>query len=251
MAPLRCLVIDDDATSRTVLSRYVEQHAQLELVDTCESGVDAMNRIEQADDPLDLLLLDVNMPMMTGLELADTLSDEVQVIIVTGDRDHAVDAFDADATDYLVKPVRYARFAKAVARAHEQHERRQALASSAGHEPVVQAAPASPDAAHPDSVFVKVDGRLIRLALSDIRWVEAQGDYMMVHTSSKRYLIHSTMKSLDAKLPDDQFVRVHRSHIVRIDQIKDIEDSTLVIDGKVIPIGGSYYDALIERIQTL
>jgi DNA-binding LytR/AlgR family response regulator len=250
MASLRCLVIDDDATSRTVLSRYVEQHAQLELIGTCESGVEAVNWMEQADAPIDLLLLDVHMPMMTGLELAETLTDTVQVIIVTGDRNHAVDAFDADAIDYLVKPVRYARFAKAVARAYEQHKQRQALLAKP-EKPRPQAAPPVSDTAHPESVFVKVDGRLIRLALADIRWVEAQGDYMMVHTAVKRYLIHSTMKNLAAKLPDDQFVRVHRSHIVRIDQIKDIENSTLVIDGKMIPIGGSYYDALIERIQTL
>ena len=247
MSTLRCLIIDDDPTSRTVLSRYAEQHAQLHLAGTCESGVEAMNELEGTT--IDLLFLDVNMPVMTGLELADTLPKDVLVVIVTGDPDHAVDAFEANATDYLVKPVRYARFAKAVARAQEQHQGRQAL-----HQPASTPSsppPSSSTSAPPESVFVKVDGRLVRLTLSDIRWVEAQGDYMMVHTSSKRYLIHSTMKSLDAKLPDDQFVRVHRSHIVRIDQIKDIEDSTLVIDGKVIPIGGSYYDTLIERIKTL
>lgn len=247
MNALRCLIIDDDPTTRTVLSRYAEQHAHLNPLGTCESGVEAMNRI--AESTPDLLFLDVNMPMMTGLELAETLPDEVQVVIVTGDGEHAVDAFEAEATDYLVKPVRYARFAKAVSRAQKQHQGRRARQEPAAPSP--PAAAAEPGPAPPDSVFVKVDGRLIRLALSDIRWVEAQGDYMMVHTVNKRYLIHSTMKGLDAKLPDDQFVRVHRSHIVRIDQIKDIQDSTLVIDGKVIPIGGSYYDALIERIQTL
>jgi DNA-binding LytR/AlgR family response regulator len=99
-------------------------------------------------------------------------------------------------------------------------------------------------------VFVKVEGRYIRLHLRDIQWIEAQGDYMLLQTEGRRYLIHSTMKTLEQKLPDT-FARVHRSYIVRIDQIKDIEDTTLVIDGKVIPIGASYREDLMSQLDTL
>jgi DNA-binding LytR/AlgR family response regulator len=203
---------------------------------------------------VDLIFLDVEMPDMSGLELVDSLAEPPSIVMVTGKEEYAVDAFEAAVTDYLVKPVRYSRFLQAVSRVEEEMQKETASEKEAApaNAPDVRVAEADGgDGGSADHVFLKVDRRLIRVNLTDIQWIEAQGDYMMVQAHSKRYLIHSTMKELDEKLPSDQFVRVHRSYIVRIDQIKDIEDTTLVIDGEVIPIGGSYYDTLIDRIQTL
>ena len=160
-----------------------------------------------------------------------------------------------DVVDYLVKPVRYGRFLTAIERvserlgptAHDEPEEPNA------EEPAAEEAAESPHLADTSAehVFLKDGRRLIRVALKDIQWIKAQGDYMLVQAESDRYMINSTMKELEEKLPSGQFIRVHRSHIVRIDQIKDIEDTTLIIDGKMLPIGPSYQDDLIERIQTL
>lgn len=249
---IRALIVDDDPMFQKVLKKYLDRHDKLEHVATCDDGIEAANVLQ--DEDVDVVFLDVEMPDMSGLELVDSLASPPSIVMVTGKEEYAVDAFEAAVTDYLVKPVRYSRFLQAVSRVEDDMET-QASADSGSppaDAPDIRVAQAdSGDGGSPDHVFLKVDRRLIRVNLSDIQWVEAQGDYMMVQAHSKRYLIHSTMKELDDKLPSDQFVRVHRSYIVRIDQIKDIEDTTLVIDGEVIPIGGSYYDTLIDRIQTL
>lgn len=251
--PIRCLIADDDPSSQDVLSKYADRHADLDTVGVCEDGIEAANILREK--AIDLVLLDVEMPEMSGLELVESLSDPPAVVMVTGHEEYAVEAFEVDVVDYLVKPVRYGRFLTAIERVSER------LGPAAdddpeepnAEEPAAEEAAGSPHLADTSAehVFLKDGRRLIRVALKDIQWIKAQGDYMLVQAESDRYMINSTMKELEEKLPSGQFIRVHRSHIVRIDQIKDIEDTTLIIDGKMLPIGPSYQDELIERIQTL
>jgi len=249
-SPIRTLIVDDEPTAQEVLAEYVGRHAGLEAVGTCGSAVEAANTLR--DEAVDLLLLDVEMPEMSGLELVESLSDPPAIVMVTGHEEYAVEAFEVDVVDYLVKPVRYGRFLTATERVSER------LGPGESHdepsEPAVEEEAAeSPHLADTSAehVFLKDGRRLIRVALKDIQWIKAQGDYMLVQAESDRYMINSTMKELEEKLPSHQFIRIHRSHIVRIDQVKDIEDTTLIIDGKMLPIGPSYQDDLIERIQTL
>lgn len=232
---MQCLIVDDDAMARAVVEQLVEQHDALNLVASCESAVAAANVLRR--QPVDLVFLDVEMPDMTGLELAQSLAVRPQIIMVTGKEEYALDAFDVEVTDFLLKPIAPARFLKAVDRALRRHA--QAAQS---------AAPPSPDDGR---VFIKVDGRLVQLDLADVRWIEAQADYMRIHTETDKYLIHGTMKSMEAKLPADEFIRVHRSYIIRIDRIRDIQESTIVIDRQVIPIGASYRERLLKRLNTL
>jgi DNA-binding LytR/AlgR family response regulator len=227
---MRCLVVDDDAISAKVLERYIGQCTGLQLVGTCDSAVEAVNVLGGGD--IDLLFLDVEMPEMTGIELARSLADGPPIVLVTAKKEYALEAFEADVVDYLLKPVEYARFLKAVNRARTR---------------VVDADTDPGD----DFVFVRVDGRLVRIELADLHWVEAQGDYVMLHTPQKRYMIHATMKSMERKLPAGTFIRVHRSHIVRVDKIADIDESTLVIGREVIPIGASYRSSLMRRLRTI
>lgn len=278
-APLNCLVVDDDDTARTVMARYVSRHEDLELVGICADADEATDALH--DREVDVVVLDIEMPGMSGLELADIeimhgLDTRPQVVFVTAKEDYAVEAFSVDATDYMVKPVRYARFEEAIRRVKRLYAADAVLAAQTDAESPNAASPnaassdedpeagggsqrngssasasrASDEETADDSVFIKVDGRLIRLDLDELMWVEAQRDYMLLTTTSSRYLIHSTMKALAEKLPAT-FVRVHRSFIVNLDAIKDIEDTTLVIDRKVIPIGASYRDELMDRLNTL
>lgn len=246
-APLRCLLADDDPSSRELISNYVDRHADLRLVGTCEDGIEAANILRTK--PVDLILLDVEMPEMSGLELVESLSDPPAIVIVTGHEEYAVEAFDANATDYLVKPVRYARFLKAIDRVVEQAGR--AAPNADPNADPSDTAPARLADTSPEHVFLKDGRRLFRVALEDIQWIEAQGDYMRIQTDSDRHLINTTMKELETKLPDAQFARIHRSHIVRIDRIQDIGEKKLIIDNRSLPIGPSYREDLIERIDIL
>ncbi len=229
---MRCLVVDDDAMSRAVMEHFITQYGTLTLAASCENAIDAAVVLQQQE--IDLVLLDIEMPEVTGLELIRSLTHRPQIILVTSKQKYAVEAFEVNVTDYLLKPVSYARFLKAVSRAHERWQ-----------EASEQGEPSQ------DYVFIKTEGRFIKLDLAAVQWFEAQGDYVMVHTAAGRHLIHSTMKALENKLPTTAFTRVHRSYIVRMDQVEDIKDTTIVIGAKVIPIGASYKEVLFSRLKTL
>ncbi|MFP4229465.1 MAG: LytR/AlgR family response regulator transcription factor [Salinivenus sp.] len=257
-SPLHCLVVDDDSTAQTLLSRYVNRHAALQLVDVCDGAVEAANVLSSRR--VDLLLLDVEMPEMSGLELLETLDDPPAVVLITGSEEYAVDAFDLSVTDYLVKPVRYARFLKAVDRVQSRLSSASPSSNGVGPPPGDTAPGTAPSdeaegmltRAHmPDHAFLNVGDRLVRVAFDDIQFVEAKGDYKLVSTASDQHMIYSTMKELEERLPSDAFMRVHRSYLVRLDQIEEIEGDILIIGGHELPIGPSYRQDLIDTIQTL
>lgn len=281
---LRALVVDDDPVSRRLIQRYVEQHEALALAGSCASAPEAVSHLRAGE--VDVLFLDVEMPEMTGLELVRYLARAgdagPQVVLVTGKSEYAVEAFEVAAADYLLKPVQYARFLQAVERVLTRGPRggaardagaRDAAASdpgaradgargraartageeppgaSSGDGPVVAVSASVPRSR--DVMFVRVDGRLVRIALREVYRVEARGDYVVLHTPRKRYTVHATMRQMEAHLPAADFARVHRSHIVRLDRIVDIEDATLVVERDVIPIGPAFRQPLLARLNTL
>jgi DNA-binding LytR/AlgR family response regulator len=228
---MRCLVVDDDGLSRTVLEHFIAQHDGLTLVGSFTNAVEAANSLQQ--DGVDLAFVDIEMPEMSGLELIQSAGAGPQFIVVSIREDYAVEAFNVEVTDYLLKPVRYPRFLKAVERARRRNADTNLSQSTS------------------DYVFVKTEGRLVKLDLQKVLWIEAQGDYACIHMDGKSQLVHSRMKTLENRLPPRDFVRVHRSFIVRIEKVSDIGDTTLVIDRHVIPIGPRYRDALLGRLNTL
>ena len=227
---LKSLIVDDDEITRELLTSYVKRHDALELIGVCDNGIEAINLLRKRS--VDVIFLDVEMPEMSGLELIKSLRNRPQIVLITGEEKYAVTAFKEAVIDYLLKPVSYARFAQAVDR-------------------VLHQVPREIDATPGDFVFVKSNGKLIKIDLNRIKWIEAQSDYMLIFADREKYLIHSTMKNLVKKLPSSDFIRVHRSYIVRIDQINDIDDTTIVIDKKVIPIGASFKNQLLSGLNTL
>lgn len=233
------------------MAQYANRHSALELKAACGRADEAVNVLRETR--LDLLLLDIDLPDMSGLELAahecaETMDPPPDVVLITASEEYAVDAFDLDVTDYLVKPVRYARFLTAINRVEERRS-----ASSSGRNQ--SASETADDVEGRDDTsthtFLKSEGRLVRVSFADIQFVEAKGDYMLVCTSSQQHMVNNTMKELQDTLPSDQFVRVHRSYLVRLDQIEEIDDDTAVVGGAEVPVSPSRREDLEDAIQTL
>lgn len=224
---MKCLIVDDDLMSLSALKHFVERTDGLELAEACTNADDAGAALRK--DDIDVIFLDVEMPGTTGLELLDSLSQTPQIILVSSEAKYAVDSYNYSVTDFLLKPVPYTRFLKAIDKIkHTMHR-----------------------FVTPAEMFVKVDQKLVRLKLEDILYIEALADYIIIHTESRKYIVHSTMKGIEARLPLDRFVRVHRSYIVNMDRLDSIEDNSVLVHKKPLPIGGKFKDTLLTRINSL
>lgn len=225
------IIVDDDPMTRKILASFVDQTDSLLLAGTFENAIDAGNFLE--GEEVDILLLDVEMPGMSGLELIDSLVRKPRIILITSKEKYAVDAFEADVADYIVKPATLPRFLKAIHKAIESLPEK--------NQPEIRQ----------DKLFIKSGSQWIGISIEEISLVEALADYVKIHTPAKRYTVYSSMKGIAAKLPNDQFMRVHRSFIVNIGQIEKIEDNTLILGDHLIPVGVTYQKHLMARLNLL
>ena len=216
------------------MRKLLEQVKDLSLVAECENAVAAYNIVNQK--PVDVLFLDIEMPGMTGIELTKNLKNRNPFIIFTTAKpDYAVDAFELNVIDYLVKPIEPARFLKAVDRLREAGE---------SNKEQVQVR-------DKDFVFIKDNGVLKRVSANDIQYLEAMGDYVKIFTPQKFHIVHSTLKSIEEKLPPLKFMRIHRSYIVALNKIDFIEEGVININGAAIPVADAYKAALNSRLNLL
>jgi DNA-binding LytR/AlgR family response regulator len=233
---MKYLIIDDNPMARAVLRQIASSLEGLTLAGECASALDAFNFLQK--EPVDLLLLDVEMPEMSGLELLQNLSTRPLVILITSKTEYAAEAFDLNVADYIVKPVTIARFMGAIQKARELWDGR--------HNTVEQST-------EKDYLFVRTDGALIKIRYDEILWVQALVDYVQfVTVSGKKYTVHATMKAVVNHLSDRRFVRSHRSYIVNSDKIDRIEEGAMIVVGKqVIPMSDQYKTGVMERINLL
>ena len=236
-SPLRCLVVDDDPLSVQVVLNCIANTPFLTAVGSFTNPVEAAESLRT--DPVDLLFLDVEMPVLSGMDLLRTLQHPPLVVLITGSKDYAVEAFAQAVVDYLVKPVSYPRFLQASQKVLETLERQAATSADA-----IEAV--APDA---DYTFVKVDNKLVRVNFDDVRYVEALGDYVHVVTGQSKLIVYSTMKAVEEKFPTSRFVRVHRSFIVNFNRIQALEDNAVIIEGKHIPVGQTYLREVMQRLN--
>lgn len=231
---MNCIIIDDDLMSRRIIEEFVNRTDQLNLLSSYENAVDAINAFNSEED-IDLIFLDIEMPEMSGIDFLETLTNPPQIIIISSKDKYALDAFNYDVTDYLLKPISYSRFFKAVNKANVRFKNKVDTKDN--------------------EIFIKKNSALVRLKYEDILWVEALENYVIFNTFSDKYTIHFTMKAIEQKLPSNRFTRVHRSYIVNTSSIKVIEDNSVIIkthDGaKSIPIGKSYKDKLMGDINLI
>lgn len=191
---ITCLVIDDEEMSRATIEHFVKQTDTLELVGVCADAIEAGNILRE--QRVDLLFLDVEMPKMNGLDLIKSLAHAPEVILVTSKKNYAVEAFENDVLDYLVKPVEYSRFLKAYNKAQDK----------------LEVIPVEHRLEN-NEVFIKSDSKLVKINYQNILYIEALADYATIHLKGAKHIIHSTMKKLENKLPSEDFIRVHRSFL--------------------------------------
>jgi len=225
---LNCIIVDDEPLSRSFLENYCERSKQLTVQGSFANAEDALEFLRKTE--IDLVFLDVEMPGINGFQLLDQLPYMPKVIMTTSKTDYAFTAFEYKVTDFLKKPIQYNRFMDAIRKVIEIFET---------------------TTAHPEDndVFIKSEGKYTRLNYDDILFIEGMGDYVKYVTSSKKYVTHSTMKAVEEKMQKHHFLKVHRSFIVNIKKIKDIQDNSLVIEGNVIPISKSNKNEVLERLR--
>jgi len=226
MTKYRCVIVDDEDLARELIAAHLSQLDQFELVATCRSAIEASRVLQE--QTVDLMFLDIEMPVLKGTDFYKNLAHKPPVIFTTAYRDYAVDGFDLDAVDYLLKPVVFARFFQAVERFLVAHGARPAN--------IVQA---EPKLAAPEHIFVRVDRKQVRIALADICYVQGLKDYLKIQLSSGSYVTKQTLAAFQGLLSDD-FVRVHRSYIVNRNRVTALTAHDVEIGQAEIPIGESY-----------
>lgn len=232
---MNCIIVDDDEHIRLLVETMVKETDFLRLVKNCSTAIEASNVLLK--EKIDLIFLDVMMPGMSGMEFLKTLEgNKPQVIMITANKEYAADAFDFDVCDFIVKPLTLPRFLKAVSKAKKIHDAGQ-----------VQIQKSETN----DAIFVKFNSSLVKISSQDIFLIEALVDYIAIHTYNQKYILHSTMKEIKNKLPENDFIRVHNSYIVRVDKITSIEGNNLIVNQKIIPISRSKQKDLMNRLKLL
>ncbi|HLA51743.1 MAG TPA: LytTR family DNA-binding domain-containing protein [Flavitalea sp.] len=231
---MKCLIVDDNKIARTTLRQLASQINDLEVSGECASAMEAYNSIQEAMP--DLLLLDIEMPGMTGLELTRNLgADRPVIIFTTSKKEYAVEAFELNVADYVVKPIVPARFLQAINKARE-------ILDSRGLELKSQ---------QDEFIFIRDSNVVKRLKIDEILYAEAMGDYVKLHTPQKFFAIHTTLRAVEERLPQQLFLRTHRSFIVALAKIDTIQDGTVIINGKSVPVADAYRSALNKRMNIL
>ena len=224
---LKCIITDDEPIARKGLQNYVERIDFLELVGVCEDAIQLNNQLKSQQ--ADLLFLDIEMPYMTGIELLNSLSNPPKVIITSAYAEYAIKGYDLEVSDYLLKPISFDRFLKAVNKVYDQ------LISS--QTPVVQ-----------DYLFVKTNLKLEKIRFNDMRFIEGVENYVAIYTSEGKIITHTTLRTILQKLPPERFVQVHKSYLVNIDKIDSIEGNLLGIGKNKIPLSRTYKETALEII---
>lgn len=232
---LKCLVVDDEPRAHVVLKSYIEKIPDLEIVHSTTSSVEAFSYLQS--NSVDLLFLDIEMPELTGLELLAALQNPPKVIITSAHSEFAVDSYNFNVTDYLLKPIPFNRFLRSVNKVLHQFS-----PPPASEEPEVRV-PAS------DHFFVKEDGINKRIDYANLLYVNSFGNYVRIYTTDGKHMVADTMKHMEEILPSDQFQRIHKSYIINLSKVDQAHAKMVTIKGQELPVGNAYRQQLIERLS--
>lgn len=226
MRKVSCIIVEDEPASQEILNRYVRDFPSLELKAICANAIEANEFLHRSR--IDLMFLDVNMPRLSGLDFYKALADPPAVIFTTAYPEYAVNAFDVSAVDYLVKPFPFERFVKAMNRFQSIS---QTSSDQSGY------------------ILLNADKKMHKVNFSDIRVIEAMGDYVKVHATGKTIVAHLTLQKIQDQLPKGSFARIHKSYIISIPLIEYIEGNMAIVGKDRVPIGQTYRADFIDRFQ--
>lgn len=233
MSQIRCLLVDDEPPAIALLERYTNMIDQLEVVGTSHSAVKAFDMLKSKE--VDLLFLDIQMPVLNGIDFIKTLKNPPAIILTTAYREYALDGYDLDIIDYLLKPISFERFLKAV----DRYRERITVA------PIIQK---NITTTASDYIFFNVNRTHHKIMLSDIIYIESLKDYVRIHTTKEQLVVKGNIGTIMKQLSNDQFVRIHRSFAVALAHIKSYNQSEVEVDGQKLPIGFSYREELMKRL---
>lgn len=233
---IRCLVVDDEPLALDILEDYINKVPFLSLVKTTTSAIEGLSLVQSG--AIDLVFLDVQMPELTGIQFLKIINGKCDVILTTAYSQYALDGYELDVVDYLLKPIAFDRFYKAA---------QKVLQNSHHSNTLVVEAPTVPKT-H-DFIFVKTEHKIQKIYLDDILYIEGLKDYISIFTKTERIITLQNMKKMEESLPEKSFIRVHKSYIIALAKIESIERSRIQIGDKIIPIGDTYRDYFFKQIE--
>lgn len=233
---IKCLLVDDEPPAVDLIASYIERVGDLEIVGRCSNAIEAFGLLQKTK--VDLLLLDIQMPKMTGLDLIRSLHDRPRIIVITAYREFAADGFDLDVLDYIVKPVSFDRFLKAIAKYNQYTLLRQ-----------TEAVEQPSDAFEKAYMYFKVNKQVKKVFLKDIVYIESIKDYVKIVTTDKPLITYQRLSYMEEKLPENKFLRIHKSYIIAIDRISGYNNDLINIEGYELPLGRSYKQGFLKVVD--
>lgn len=230
---IKCLIVDDEAIAREIIASHVSKIDNLELVSQCKNAIEAFNHINNTS--IDLVFLDINMPEVSGISFAKSINRNIKIIFTTAYRDYAVDGFELQAVDYLLKPIAFERLLKAVNLYFEVYAK-----------PEIN--PSEKTGAN-DFIFVRSDRRMIKTDFEDIIYIESYSDYIKIHLNDETIVTRETISAIQVKLPKSKFIRIHRSYIVAISKIKSFTNESITVSDKELTISRRYKVDVLEQLE--
>ncbi len=234
---MKCIVIDDEITARAIIKQLVQDINGLDIVGEFPNAMQAIKYLNH--NTVDVIFLDIHMPDFTGFDFMESLKSVPKIVLTTSDRNSAVEAFEYKfVVDYLVKPIELDRFKKAIDKVNS-------------FKLINEEVETAPKEQSKDTLYVNIDRRLVKIDIPSIYVVEAKGDYIKIKTDDKNHIVHSPLKKIEEKLPTESFLKVHRSYVININKIIDIEDNSVLIKQDVIPVSRSNRSELKRRLNLL
>lgn len=232
---IHCLIVDDEPVAREILENLLAKIQTVRIVGSCKSALEAFNSINS--EKVDLIFLDINMPEISGLSFAKSINKNIKIIFTTAYREYAVDGFDLQAVDYLLKPISYGRLLQAINKYLDENH-------FVKTEKVEEFIPEKDD-----FIFVRSDRKMVKINFNEINYIESLSDYIKIHLTDKKVITRETISNIEAKLPQNEFIRIHRSFIVSLASINSFTNEYVEIKGKEISISRSFKKEVLERLE--
>lgn len=234
---ISCIVVDDEPVAREILENYIAQTASLDLIQACKNVEEAIQLC--SNNKVDLIFLDIEMPRITGLSFAKIIDKKIKIIFTTAHREYAIDGFNLDAIDYLLKPFSFERFQQAL----HKYQGVGRLSSTRSNQLT------TPPTASSEFIFIRSERKMLKVNFNEIVLIESMGDYLEIHLADHALKTRETIANLEAKLPQTDFLRIHRSFIVALQKITAYTNEHIEIESKKLPISRSYKDFVLKRLN--